>query len=212
MQSKRATPRSSRGSDRASSDPFPFPPVPSDFEYADQSFLPEPARQLTEQPPVSARTMPIDEYASVGGGLKLKGAKVGKPKKKKSKKDKTDLEKNLDDGTDGGTALVKRRSDQDDDDNEEDKKAKRTKRRSEDPDAEDGDHEEDEDGGSGGGRHKTEAERRYEERKRKRLLELAESSSSRPELLKTHKERVEELNTYLSKLSEHHDMPKIGPG
>lgn len=44
------------------------------------------------------------------------------------------------------------------------------------------------------------------------LLELAESSSSRPELLKTHKERVEELNTYLSKLSEHHDMPKIGPG
>ncbi|KAJ5017088.1 hypothetical protein K4K57_009734 [Colletotrichum sp. SAR 10_99] len=153
--------------------------------------------------------MPIDEYASVGGGLKLKGAKVGKPKKKKSKKDKTDLEKNLDDGTDGGTALVKRPSDNDDD-NEEDKKVKRTKRRSEDPEAEDGDHEED--GSGGGGRHKTEAERRYEERKRKRLLELAESSGSRPELLKTHKERVEELNTYLSKLSEHHDMPKIGPG
>lgn len=38
------------------------------------------------------------------------------------------------------------------------------------------------------------------------------AESSRPELLKTHKERVEELNTYLSKLSEHHDMPKIGPG
>ncbi|KAK2677283.1 hypothetical protein RAB80_006023 [Fusarium oxysporum f. sp. vasinfectum] len=44
------------------------------------------------------------------------------------------------------------------------------------------------------------------------LLKLAESSSSRPELLKTHKERVEELNTYLSRLSEHHDMPRIGPG
>lgn len=44
------------------------------------------------------------------------------------------------------------------------------------------------------------------------LQKMAESSSSRPELLKTHKERVEELNTYLSKLSEHHDMPKIGPG
>lgn len=44
------------------------------------------------------------------------------------------------------------------------------------------------------------------------LLKMAESSASRPELLKTHKERVEELNTYLSKLSEHHDMPKIGPG
>ncbi|KAG6356568.1 hypothetical protein INS49_014441 [Diaporthe citri] len=58
--------------------------------------------------------------------------------------------------------------------------------------------------------NKTEAERRFEEARRKRLLEKAETS--RPELLKTHKERVEELNTYLSKLSEHHDMPKIGPG
>lgn len=30
--------------------------------------------------------------------------------------------------------------------------------------------------------------------------------------VKTHKERVEELNRYLSSLSEHHDMPRIGPG
>ncbi len=30
--------------------------------------------------------------------------------------------------------------------------------------------------------------------------------------IKTHKERVEELNRYLSGLSEHHDMPRIGPG
>jgi len=44
------------------------------------------------------------------------------------------------------------------------------------------------------------------------LLEMSKSAAGRPELLKTHKERVEELNTYLSKLSEHHDMPKIGPG
>jgi len=41
---------------------------------------------------------------------------------------------------------------------------------------------------------------------------MTRASGARPELLKTHKERVEELNTYLSKLSEHHDMPKIGPG
>ncbi|CRG89618.1 hypothetical protein PISL3812_06657 [Talaromyces islandicus] len=34
----------------------------------------------------------------------------------------------------------------------------------------------------------------------------------RREGVKTHKERVEELNRYLSTLSEHHDMPKIGPG
>jgi protein FAM32A len=30
--------------------------------------------------------------------------------------------------------------------------------------------------------------------------------------VKTHKQRVEELNKYLSTLSEHHDMPRIGPG
>lgn len=48
--------------------------------------------------------------------------------------------------------------------------------------------------------------------KQKQLRELAESARVRPELLKTHKERVDELNAYLARLSEHHDMPKIGPG
>ena len=38
------------------------------------------------------------------------------------------------------------------------------------------------------------------------------SGGQKSSLLKTHKERVEELNNYLSRLSEHHDMPKIGPG
>ena len=57
----------------------------------------------------------------------------------------------------------------------------------------------------GGG--KTEAERRYEERRQKRLDERL-----RREGVKTHKEKVEELNRYLSRLSEHHDMPRIGPG
>ncbi|KAK0379342.1 hypothetical protein CLIM01_03268 [Colletotrichum limetticola] len=159
--------------------------------------------------------MPLDDYASaVGGGLKLKGAKVTKPKKKK-RRDKTDLEKNLETGDQGSsTALVKHREE-----SAGDLKLK-SKKKSEDPE-EDRDNDDD-DEGSGRVVQKTEAERRYEERKRKRrysdilyqiqLLELAESSSSRPELLKTHKERVEELNTYLSKLSEHHDMPKIGPG
>ena len=48
---------------------------------------------------------------------------------------------------------------------------------------------------------KTEAELMFEEKKRKRLEERL-----RREGVKTHKERVEELNRYLSKLSEHHDM------
>jgi len=29
---------------------------------------------------------------------------------------------------------------------------------------------------------------------------------------KTHKEKVEEFNKYLGTLSEHHDIPKVGPG
>jgi protein FAM32A len=58
-----------------------------------------------------------------------------------------------------------------------------------------------------GGRHKTEAEKRYEEMRRKRLEDRLKREG-----VKTHKEKVEELNKYLSGLSEHHDMPKIGPG
>lgn len=54
---------------------------------------------------------------------------------------------------------------------------------------------------------KTEAERRFEEQRKKRLEERLKREG-----VKTHKQRVEELNKYLSGLSEHHDMPKIGPG
>ncbi|KAG4259618.1 hypothetical protein FPRO06_06689 [Fusarium proliferatum] len=112
--------------------------------------------------------MGSDDYAAVGGGgaLKLKGAKIHK---KKKKRDKTDLQKNLDTGN-----------------NDEEKRKKKS---------EDGEEQEP-----------------HDDEGKPELLKLAESSSSRPELLKTHKERVEELNTYLSRLSEHHDMPRIGPG
>ena len=54
---------------------------------------------------------------------------------------------------------------------------------------------------------KTEAERRHEEQRRRRLEDRLKKEG-----VKTHKQRVEELNKYLSGLSEHHDMPKIGPG
>ncbi|OIW29789.1 DUF1754-domain-containing protein [Coniochaeta ligniaria NRRL 30616] len=140
--------------------------------------------------------MPSDEYSSFGkGALKLKGG-GGKVKKHKKKKDKvSDLEKALSTGETSGEhrdGVIG-----------EKQVEKRTKSRSpvEDDEAEEGPV-----------RQKTEAERRFEEAKKKKLLELAKSAAGRPELLKTHKERVEELNTYLSKLSEHHDMPKIGPG
>ena len=157
--------------------------------------------------------MPIDDYASAGGGaLRLKGAKVTK---KKKRKDKSGLEKALS-GGDG--ALVKA-----DRDGEGEKKRKKS------GDEQDGEEREED-------RplvKKTEAEKRIDELKRKRVglppgvpvcgdgrwvtnptqfLEMAEDPEARPELLKTHKDRVEELNSFLSKLSEHNDMPKIGPG
>ncbi|KAG8407341.1 hypothetical protein J3458_020823 [Metarhizium acridum] len=134
--------------------------------------------------------MPSGDYTAVGGGaLKLKGAKV---QKKKKKKGKTDLERNL---SAGDGALAK----SDD--------APAADKQPDHPDSKG--HQRDDDGAVA---RKTESERKYDEVRKKRLQKMAESSSSRPELLKTHKERVEELNTYLSKLSEHHDMPKIGPG
>ncbi|KAI5277586.1 hypothetical protein KEM54_004961, partial [Ascosphaera aggregata] len=49
-------------------------------------------------------------------------------------------------------------------------------------------------------RLKTKAEIEYEERRKKRLLHRLKREG-----IKTHKEQVEELNKYLSTLSEHHD-------
>ena len=48
---------------------------------------------------------------------------------------------------------------------------------------------------------KTETEIQYQEMRRKRLNDRLKKEGT-----KTHKERVEELNRYLNKLSEHHDM------
>ncbi|EPS43302.1 hypothetical protein H072_2715 [Dactylellina haptotyla CBS 200.50] len=54
---------------------------------------------------------------------------------------------------------------------------------------------------------KTEAERKFEEARKKKLDQLLLRDAS-----KSHRERVEEFNKYLANLSEHHDMPRIGPG
>jgi protein FAM32A len=74
-----------------------------------------------------------------------------------------------------------------------------------------------------GERIKTEAEKRYDEQRRKRVSHSCCRNvfgnadhywlqRLKREGVKTHKQRVEELNRYLSGLSEHHDMPRIGPG
>ena len=54
---------------------------------------------------------------------------------------------------------------------------------------------------------KTKAEMAHEQRmKEKRKKELLASQS------KSHKQKVAEFNEKLAKLSEHHDIPKVGPG
>ncbi|KAF7347683.1 hypothetical protein MVEN_01525400 [Mycena venus] len=54
---------------------------------------------------------------------------------------------------------------------------------------------------------KTDAERRFEEVQRRRLAERVAKLAN-----KTHKDRVSEFNAHLESLSEHHDIPKVGPG
>ncbi|KUM59282.1 hypothetical protein ACN42_g7851 [Penicillium freii] len=127
-----------------------------------------------------------DEYSVGGGKLKLKGSKVSggriEKKKKKSTKKK-----------EGDATQPKSESTPG---TERPENGKYEGVRSE----EDREKEWDAPG-------KTEAEKKAEEIRRKRLHERLQREG-----VKTHKERVEELNKYLSRLSEHHDMPKIGPG
>lgn len=54
---------------------------------------------------------------------------------------------------------------------------------------------------------RTKAEIQFEEAQRKRESELIKKR-----LAKTHRQRIEEYNEYLASLSEHHDIPKVGPG
>lgn len=129
--------------------------------------------------------MPSD-YTTAGGGLKLKGA-AGVDKKKKKKRPKPT------EGGEASTTDIEKRTPKPED--------VKSPGRSLSPEAAEQAIKE------SGGRKKTEAEKRHEEYRRKRLEEKL-----RKEGVKTHKEKVEELNKYLSGLSEHHDMPKIGPG
>ncbi|KAF2014968.1 DUF1754-domain-containing protein [Aaosphaeria arxii CBS 175.79] len=141
--------------------------------------------------------MPPSDYTSAGGGLKLKGG-AGIDKKKKKKKPKP---------TEGSTSqnltttAETTKSSSGEASKDAPTESRRTQSRSITPE-----RAEKEIRGTGG-RRKTEAEKRYDEMRRKRLDERLKREG-----VKTHKERVEELNKYLSGLSEHHDMPKIGPG
>ncbi|KAH6916978.1 hypothetical protein BKA70DRAFT_1251071, partial [Coprinopsis sp. MPI-PUGE-AT-0042] len=58
----------------------------------------------------------------------------------------------------------------------------------------------------GSSSRKTEAERRFEEVQKERLARKVAKLAK-----KTHKDRVAEFNQHLETLSEHHDIPKVGP-
>ncbi|SMQ45982.1 unnamed protein product [Zymoseptoria tritici ST99CH_1A5] len=148
--------------------------------------------------------MPSSDYASaVGGGLKLKGSSSGIDKKKKKKKSSskpseskptTNSETKADElegetaeqESESQSALQKALADEEAQDTQLAKAAAEAELR---------------------GYGKTEAQRRHEERRKKRLDERLKKEG-----VLTHKERVQQLNKYLSTLSEHNDMPRIGPG
>ncbi len=54
---------------------------------------------------------------------------------------------------------------------------------------------------------RTATEKRHDEMMAKREKESASKAAS-----KSHRERVNEFNAYLQNLSEHHDIPRVGPG
>ncbi|KAI9845018.1 MAG: hypothetical protein M1837_005162 [Sclerophora amabilis] len=129
-----------------------------------------------------------DDYAVAGGSLKLKGVKESKVEKKRKKRKAKTPGAGNESITD---QVISPEAEKDGAD-------------------EDAVHSESKDGTNKAEdlqAGKTESERRHEEKKRRRLNERLKREG-----VKTHKERVEELNKYLSNLSEHHDMPRIGPG
>ena len=55
--------------------------------------------------------------------------------------------------------------------------------------------------------HLTPAERRYiEQREKIDVHRLAKISN------KSHRDRIQDFNQYLANMSEHYDIPKVGPG
>ena len=128
--------------------------------------------------------MPSTDYTASSGALRLKGtAGVTKPKKKKPKKPPIDTPSSLpkdDAPTDEPASTSKDLTKAGAPEQEEPAGKKKAERPAP---------------------AKTAAEMRYEESRKRRLEERLRREGAR-----THKERVEELNKYLSGLSEHHDM------
>ncbi len=54
---------------------------------------------------------------------------------------------------------------------------------------------------------RTPAERKFDEKQTKLEAEKVAKMAS-----KSHRDRVNEFNAYLANLTEHHDIPRVGPG
>ncbi|CAO2040883.1 unnamed protein product [Urochloa humidicola] len=138
----------------------------------------------------------MSEYQNVvGGRLKLKGkaldVKEGGVKKKKKKKQQQHREESSQIGHDelheGGSSELP--TDPNNELTEADKMGE-----------EEGNPHPDYD-------HLTPAERRYMEQKQKiDMQKLAKVAN------KSHRDRIQDFNQYLANLSEHYDIPKVGPG
>ncbi|OBT45666.1 hypothetical protein VE00_03960 [Pseudogymnoascus sp. WSF 3629] len=146
-----------------------------------------------------------DDYSSaIGGGLKLKGSKPSGIKKKKSKSSKSSAAAAATSSS-TTTTLTKRPTSASPPPSTSDTKETPTSASAKDEEdalwrqVEEREAEQD---------YKTPTEKRHEEMRRKRLEDRLKREGGG----RTHKQRVEELNKYLSGLSEHHDMPRIGPG
>jgi protein FAM32A len=136
--------------------------------------------------------MPSSDYTASSGALKLKRpGGVKKQKRKNKSKSKLSDEKTVAAWDSSVTSLAE---DEDDDERKKSKHAVKVP-------AEEVVEEAIEKENVATGMIKTEAELRFEEKKRKRLEEKLMREGD-----KTHKEKVEDLNRYLSRLSEHHDM------
>ncbi|KAK1315995.1 hypothetical protein QJS10_CPA05g00195 [Acorus calamus] len=127
----------------------------------------------------------------VGGKLKLKGKALdvkagGVKKKKKSKNHYEEISQiAVKEGENTGTSVEEPTGDT----NEIEKLGDEEKRR---PSHED---------------HLTPAERRYIEQKEKiDVRRMAKTAD------KSHRDRIQGFNEYLANLSEHYDIPKVGPG
>ncbi|CAK7223030.1 hypothetical protein SCUCBS95973_005037 [Sporothrix curviconia] len=167
--------------------------------------------------------MPSDEYASASGGaLRLKGAKVEKHRSKKHRKRSRDKERDREDRDDRARRAGDELDRRGEEDGDRDRRERKHRKKSKDGDGSNNEEAGEEEDALGDIKNDpyarmTAAERRFAEAQDKKIRDLMHASpeearASRPELFKSHKERLADLNTYLSRLSEHNDMPKIGPG